>query len=196
MAENEKLDLGYHSSGRWRKLRDSIRAGKSAGEVAEEANRCLAQAFKILQKLFEENNRIPLKQVLMAATGEDGSFDEIMRQSRLGRDYLQLFESQSGQGLDERTIVENVMSLTVDRFMDQIGQEIIGEDRFPDAQSFREFGIAVKDEMIDEMQALGKQIANRPDTQVRLPSRSTAQKDQHQIDLLGMSIGVDEGNQP
>ena len=73
MAENEKLDLGYRSSGRWRKLRDSIRAGKSAGEVGEEANRCLAQAFKILQKLFEDNNRIPLKQVLMAASDPNRS---------------------------------------------------------------------------------------------------------------------------
>ena len=196
MAENEKLDLGHHRSGRWRKLRDLIRAGKSVGQVAEEANRCLAQTFKNLQKLFENNNGIPLKQVLMAASREDGSFDDIIRQARSGRDYLQLFALQSGQGFDERSIVENVVSLTLDRFFDLIGREIIGEDRFPDAKSFREFGLSVKDEMIDGMQALEKQLADRPDTQVRMPSRTEAQKEQHQIDMLEMSIGVQERNQP
>jgi hypothetical protein len=43
MAENEKFDLGDYRSGRWQKWRDSIRAGKSAGELAEESIRCLAQ---------------------------------------------------------------------------------------------------------------------------------------------------------
>ncbi len=42
MAENEKLDLGYHCSGRRRKWRESIRAGESAEVVAEEGIRCLA----------------------------------------------------------------------------------------------------------------------------------------------------------
>jgi hypothetical protein len=196
MAENETLDLGHYRSGRWRKLRDSIRAGKSAIEVADEGSRCLTQTFKNLQKLFEEDNGIPLKRVLMVATGEDGSFDEIMRQAHFGRDYLQFFESQCGQKLDQRTIVENVLTLTFDRFMDQIGLELIGGERFPDAKAFREFGLSVKDAMIDGMQKLGKQLAELPDAQVRMPSRTTAQKEQHQVDLLNMSIGVQEGNRP
>ena len=137
MAENEDLDLAYARSGRWRKWRDSIRSGKPVVEVADEGVRCVAQTFKNLQKLFEESNRLPMKQVLMAARGEDGTFDEIMRHARLGRDYLQLFELQCGQWLDERTIVENVMTLTVDRVMDQIGHELVGGERFPDAKSYR-----------------------------------------------------------
>jgi hypothetical protein len=76
MAENEKLDLGFSCSSRWRKLRDSIRNEKSAAEVADEGVRCLARTFKNLQKLFEENNGVPLKEVLMAATGQDGNFDD------------------------------------------------------------------------------------------------------------------------
>lgn len=195
MAENEKLDLGYYRSGRWQKWRDSIRAGKSAGELAEEAIRCLAQTFKNLQKLFEEDNGIPLKQVLLAATGKDGTFDEIMGQARFGRDYLQLFESQSGQNLDGRTIAGNVMSLTVDRFMDQIGQELIGTNQFPDARSFREFCLSVKDEMIDGMQGLERQLVELPEVPVRMPSRTVAEKEQHQMDMLSMSIGANEGNQ-
>ena len=196
MAENEKLDLGYHRSGRWRKWRKSIRAGKSAEVVAEEGVRCLTLTFKGLQKLFEEENGIPMKQVLLAATGEDGSFDTIMRQARFGRDYLQLFQSQSDQGLDERAVVENVLSLTVERFLGKIGQEIIGENTFADARSFREFGLSVKDEMIDGMLALGNQLVSRPDEQVRMPSRSLGQKEQHQAELLNMSIGVQDGSQP
>ena len=189
MAENENLDLGYRS-GRWKKLRDSIRAGKSATEVADEGVRCLTQTFKNLLKLFEEENGVPLKQVLIAATEEDGSFDEIMRQARFGRDYLQLFELQCGQRLDERTIVENVLTLTIHGFMDQIGQELIDGERFPDAKSVREFGLSVKDAMIDGMQKLGKQLVESPDAPVRMPSRTTAQKEQHQDDLLNMYIGV------
>ena len=196
MAENETLDLGYYRSGRWQMLRDSIRAGKSVIEVADEGIRCLTQTFKNLQKLSEENNGIPLKQVLMAATGEDGSFDEIMRQVRLGRDYLQLFELQCGQKLDERTIADNVLALTFDRLIGQIGQKLIGGERFPDAKSFREFGLSVNDAMIDGVQVLGKQLADLPDTQVKIPSRTIGQKEQHQDDLLSKSIGVPGVKQP
>lgn len=195
MAENEKLDLAYDRSGRWRKWRDSIRNGKSVSAIAEEGVRYLAQTFKRLQNLFEEENRVPMKQVLMAAAGEDGSFDEIMRKSRLGRDYLQLFESQCGQNLDQRSIVENVMTLTVHRFLDRIGQEVIGEDRFPNARIFREFGFSVKDEMIDGIQSLSRQLVDAPDSPVRQPSRSETQKAKDQVDLLSMSIGVRGGNQ-
>ena len=49
MAENETLDLGQYRSSRWQKLRESIRAGKSAIEVADEGSRCLTQTFKNLQ---------------------------------------------------------------------------------------------------------------------------------------------------
>ena len=180
MAENETLDLGDIRSGRWRKLRDSIRTGKSATDIADEGARCLTQMFKNLQKEFEEKNGIPLKQVFMAATGEDGSFDEIMRQARFGRDYLEFFAQQCSQDFDERTIVDNVLTLTIDRFMEQIGQDVIGGERFPDAKSFREFGLAVKGAMIDDMQALGKQLTESPDARVKnaephdYPERATS----------------------
>ncbi len=196
MAENEKLDLAYYRSGRWQKWRDSIANGKSSAAVAEEGVRCIAQTVKNLQTLSEEGNEVPIKQVLMAATGEDGSFDEIMRKARFGRDYLQLFASQSGQQLDERTIVENVMTLTADKFLDQIGQDVIGTNCFPDAKTFREFELSVKDQMIDDIQALSRQLVEAPDSPLRMPNRSAAQKEQHQVDLLNMSIGVQEGNEP
>ena len=193
MAENEKLDLGYPRSGRWRKLRESIRMGSSASEVAEETVRCLAQTLKNLRRLFEEKNRVPLKQVLLAATGEDGDFDEIMRKARFGRDYLQLFQLQCDQGLDQHAVVENVLSLTVERFMGKIGQEIIGEERFPDARSFREFVLSVRDEMIDGMLALENQLVERPDGPIRMPGRTDIQEERHQFDLLNMSVGVQGG---
>jgi hypothetical protein len=63
MAENEKLDLAYRQSGRWRRWRDSIRNVKPVSAVAEEGVRCLAQTIKRLQNLFEESNRVPMKQV-------------------------------------------------------------------------------------------------------------------------------------
>ena len=124
------------------------------------------------------------------------SRDEIMGKARFGRDYLQLFQLQCGQGLDQRTVVENVLSLIVEKFMGKIGQEIIGESRFPDARSIREFGLSVRDEMIDGMLALENQIVNHPDEHVRMPSRTETQKEQHQSELLNMSIGVQEGSHP
>lgn len=193
MAENEKLDLAYPRSGRWRKWRESILSGQSLAEVANEGVRCLVQTFNRLQPLFSDENRIPLKQVLLAATGEDGCFDEIMRQAKLGRDYLQLFEFQSGQQLDGRTIVENVMTLTIDRVMDQIRHELIGGQRFPDAKSFREFRLSLGERMVDSIQVLAKQLADSPDMNLRMPSRTAEQKDQHQVELLNMSIGAQPG---
>jgi len=56
MAENEKLDLGYCNSGRWRKWRDSFRAGRSTKELAEEGYRALVRTWKNLQRLFENDN--------------------------------------------------------------------------------------------------------------------------------------------
>lgn len=192
MAENETLDIGHARSGRWRKWRDSILSQGSADEIATEGVRCLVRTFKNLQQIFETENRVPLKEILDAATDPDGDFSDIIRRSRHGRDYLQMFESQSGQGLDDRSILENVLSLTTDRFLDQIRDDPSGT-RFANAGAFREFASAVKERMIDGIQRLAGQMADAPDRPLRMPSQSQEQKDRHQAALLGMSIGAQLG---
>jgi hypothetical protein len=192
VAENETLDLGHARNGRWRKWRDSIMSKGSIKEIANEGVRCLARTFKNLQQIFENKNGVPLKEVLNAATGSDGDFDHIMRRSRFGRDYLQMFESQSNQGLDDRTILENILTLTTDRFLSQIHQDAVGT-AFDDARAFREFVSGVNEQMIDGIQRLAAQMADAPDCPLRMPEQSQEQKDQHQDALLGMSIAAPTG---
>jgi hypothetical protein len=168
MAENEMLDMGHARNGRWQKWRDSIIGQGSVSEIANEGVRCLARTFKNLQQLFENENGVPLREVLNAATGDDGNFDDIMRRSRYGRDYLQMFACPLNHGLDDRTVVENVLSFTVDRFLDQIREDAVGVT-FDDAKTFREFGLKVKDRMIDGIQNLSAQLADAPDRSLRMP---------------------------
>jgi len=192
VAENETLDIGHARSGRWRKWRNSILSQGAVDEIATEGVRCLARTFKNLQQIFENENHVPLKEILHAATDPDGDFSDIIRRSRYGRDYLQMFESQSNQGLDDRSILENVLSLTTDRFLDQIREDPNGT-RFPNAGAFREFASAVKEQMIDGIQRLAGQMADAPDRPLRMPPQSQEQKDRHQAALLGMSIGAQLG---
>lgn len=189
MAENESLDIGHARSGRWRKWRDSILSHGSVDEIASEGVRCLARTFKNLQQLFENKNRVPLKEILHAASDPDGDFSDIVRRSRYGRDYLQMFESQCNQHLDDRSILENVLTLTTERFFDQVREDPNGNG-FSNAGAYREFVSAVKEQMIDGIQRLASQMADAPDRPLRMPSQSQEQKDRHQDALLGMSIGA------
>lgn len=191
MAENETLDIGHARSGRWRKWRDAIIRQDAVSEIASEGVLCLARTFKNLQQLFENENRVPLKEVLNAATGTDGDFDEILRRSRYGRDYLQMFASPLNQGLDDRSVLENVLVLTTDRFLDQIRQDAVGSS-FDNARSFREFALAVKDQMIDGIQKLSTQLADAPDRALRMPAQSQAEKEHNQDALLRLSVGVQQ----
>ena len=109
MAENETLDIGHARSGRWRKWRDLILSQGSVDEIAAEGVRCLAQTFKKLQQILAHDNDLPLKEILRVAADPDGDFSAIIRRSRYGRDYLEVFESQSSQALDDRSILENVL---------------------------------------------------------------------------------------
>lgn len=191
MAENEKLDVGYRNSGRWRKLASAIDAGKSVTEVGKESVRCVTQTLNRLRKLFEQNG-VPLENVIKAASADldDKEKEEIFGCGHYGRDYLQLLESQTGQGLDEQTIVENFCILIIDRFLSQIGQDVIGTDRYPDASIYREFGIRVKESMLGDLQKLAKRLVANPETPLRCPPRSASQKAEMQDDLLKMSIGI------
>ena len=169
--------------------RNSILSQGAVDEIATEGVRCLARTFKNLQQIFENENHVPLKEILHAATDPDWDFSDIIRRSRYGRDYLQMFESQSNQGLDDRSILENVLSLTTDRFLDQIREDPNGT-RFPNAGAFREFASAVKEQMIDGIQRLAGQMADAPDRPLRMPPQSPEQKNRHQDLLLVMSIGA------
>lgn len=128
-----------------------------------------------------------MKEIIQAATDPDGDFSAIIRRSRYGRDYLEMFESQSSQGLDDRSILENVLVLTTDRFLDQIREDSNGT-RFSNAGAYREFASAVKERMIDGIQRLASQMSN--ELGLHLQSQLLSDEERHQLSLLRMSIGM------
>lgn len=192
MAENESLDLGHARSGRWRKWAESFRQRRSTPVLAKEGLRSLTKTISNVQKLMENENKVPIKELLVAAEGEDGSMEEVVKRSRCARDYAQLIASQADQGLDRRTIAENMLSLTTDRFLSQIGHDLI-DNGFEDAKSFREFALSVKEEMLGGIASMASRIVEEPDLPLRMPRQTSSEKDKQQADLLAMSIGLDGG---
>jgi len=188
MAENETLDLWNKQSRRWWQLLKKIESGEPAEEIADEAERCLSRTLKSLVEL------LPLGKMLEAATrGDKRALWAIVRERRWGRDYAELIAQQASIDSDPVRLLEGVLRGTADRFLDQIGVEVVGYNHSPNMGGFRFLREKVLTLMQPGIARLARQIAEHPGKKPRLPARSTAQRARDQRDLLSLSLAVRSG---
>ena len=182
MAENETLDLMGRNSGRWRHVWRLIRDGASDQQVCEKAIRNLYTTFR---KLYED---IPVAAMLRAAAGENGDLEELVRNCRKHRDYAELFPLEARQGFDRETVVANVCTAAVERFLDQIGLEMMqandGLDFGECADGFSRYKSLLK----EPIQKLARQLARNPDTPPRRPAVPKQERERRHKELLATSL--------
>ncbi len=184
MAENERLDLDYPNSRRWRRLWELIEEGSAEEQIAQQAVRCL---YKTYQRLFEY---LPFAELLSAATGEGDRIHNVVRRCDRGRDYAQLFELAAEKGADKATIAERVAEATLDRFLEQIGLRVVGSERWPDFRAFLAFRERLADLVRTDVSRFAQRLAANPSrapTMRRMPSKGKAIRHR---DMLGMSLSA------
>lgn len=186
MAENETLDLGSRYSHRWQQWGKEVASGKSVSELAESAMSNLIRTFRNHQRFFAQENGVPLSAVLDAVVGDGGDIATIVRNATYGGEYLQLFQMQVNQGLSREEILARVLSLTVERFADQVEIKYV-----PDGNA--NFSVTlqgVKEELVDPIEELAARLACDPDVRLNQPRKSASQRESKEIEQLSMNIAA------
>ena len=182
MAENESLDIRDRHSGRWRRLLKGIERNDPVERIAVDAVWCLHKTFKNLVVL------LPVERLLEAATDEDRTIREVVRECRKGREYAELFAQQTAIHTDPVQIVEGVAYATVDRFLDQIELKVVGHGHWPDMSRYRTMRENVMMLIRNDVANLARRVADCPNEKPRMPRRSADQIEQDQRDLLNLSL--------
>ena len=182
MAENETLDLWGRHSARWQRWLKRIERGDSVEQIADEAMWCLHKTFKNVVEL------LPVERLLEAATDEDRTIRDVVRECRKGREYAELFEQYAAIHSDPAALVEAVLRATVERFFDQIAMKVVGNGHWPDMAGFSIMRESVKTLMRDGVGRLARKIADHPNEKPRMPGRSADQKEKDQRDLQNQSL--------
>ena len=182
MAENETLDISDRYSGRWRRLLRRIESDDPVEQIADDAVWCLHKTFKNLVEL------LPVERLLEAATDEDQTIHDVVRECRKARDYAEMFEQLAAIHTDPTALVESVLRATVERFFDQIELEVVGDGHWPDMERFSIMRESVKSLMRDGVARLARKIEDHPNEKPRMPARSAEQKEKDQRDLQNQSL--------
>lgn len=188
MAENETLDLMDRHSVRWRKLRERIRNNDPIEAIADEGVACLTRTFKSLSGL------LPIRELLDANRQGVDAVRKFARRCSKAPDYAELFAQQAailGSARPYRDPVElvaGVLRATLDKFLDQIGMEVVGSGPWPDMARFRILREQLGTQAADRIDRLAKQIAEHPDKKPRMPRKSAALKDREHHQLLTLSL--------
>jgi len=183
MAENESLDLYYKNSGRWRGAMRMMADGLPADRVAEELLRNLYRTMKNLIK----NQLLSVEALYDAATGRRDDLELVVRQAE-STEYARLFAANAFQGLGPVEIVENVLRDTTDRFLDQMGVQLVGGERFAHFAAFRRERDEITYLMNDGVRQLAHTIAQSPRVPPRMPALSVQRRRQAATELMTMSL--------
>ena len=182
MAENETLDLMGRNSGRWRELERLIARGTPMAEIRDTAVRCLCTTLK---RIYED---VRVGDLLRASCGEDGDIDELARQARKHTDYVDIFRREADPGADRKTIARRVNGWIVDRFLDQIGMEMLMSQETVDVSSLRARFASIRRALAGPIEAVSDQLARNPDKPPRRPAVSKDAAERKRRELLTISL--------
>ena len=182
MAENETLDISDRYSGRWRRLLKRIESDDPVEQIAVDAVWCLHKTFKNLVEL------LPVERLLEAATDEERTIRDVVRECRMGREYAELFAQQTAIHTDPVQIVAGVARATVNRFLDQIELKVVGHGHWPDMSRYSAMRENVMALIGDDVTDLARRVADCPNEKPRMLRRSADRVEQDQRDLLSRSL--------
>ena len=182
MAENETLDLMGRNSGRWRDLYLLIAKGAGIDEIRDKAVRCLYTTYR---KIYED---VPVGDLLRAACGEDGDVEQLARDCRKHTDYVGLFRLEASPGSARKEVARRVTEGIVDRFLDQIGMEMLLSQDTIDVHKLRVLFVSIKSTLADPIDRLSGQLARNPDAAPRRPAATKETRERQQKELLTTSL--------
>ncbi len=182
MAENEELDLGGRHSGRWRRLHQVIGRGDATTEIPGTLIRCL---YKTFQNIGDD---VRLGDVCRGGTKDDGELNQQDWGTGKHRDYLEQFRLARELIEDPTDVAEIVVRNIADRFLDQIGIDLVKSGVFAGFADWEEERRGWFASIDGRIRRLAQSIAQHPDKSIRMPRRTAADRDREQRELQRMSL--------
>jgi hypothetical protein len=186
MAENESLDLA--DSRRWMSAYHAIRHGKSCREVAGKVERSLCGALRAAFKEFAKKG-VSLKD-LLAARHDPHALHELVRKTR-GHDYAQLFyeTALAERSASDDAFMESYLWAIWDKMSDQISQNVVPCDTWPDFPDLNSHLYEVREEIAQEFHRIAENLANDPAWQPkRQGTRFGSPKVDKTVEMLNESL--------
>jgi hypothetical protein len=180
MAENESLDIESRQSRRWQHLRDAIRSGEADNEIERIL---LLNLFGAYKKVVRQIRLRPLLDALLT----DGDVRGVLRECE-NQEYAQLIANQSQPGMDASDIMAQALWATADRFLEQIGMDVVGSEHWPDWLGFDQACQSWRQGVFNGLLGLASKLAESPDQPPRLPARTPEEKKRDLEHLNSMSL--------
>lgn len=178
MAENERLDVLKNP--RWLRVMRFIASGPNAGEIPRRLTEAMYRTLRSIGK------QIPLQQLLRAAETGDIVLSATVRQRR--HDFAEMIERVAGErGFDGApAITERYVEAILDRYLDQIGLRLVGEQPFPTFDSF----CAQANEWKARMRPALKRLASKLESgqAPRVPPQPAETRAAEREELLALSL--------
>lgn len=187
MAENETLDLGSRRNRRWRHLCGLIAAGESPAVAAQATAACLLQTMKkVLCDPMERKPQFPVADLLAALSGSPDDVTDVLTRCG-GHQYADLLAQEHGAPTPQ-IACERLLGTVADRFLDQIGLEIVGTDHHRTFPDFRRYKNELHAALAPAIRTLAAKVASDPSRPPRADARSRATRAEDHATLLRESL--------
>jgi hypothetical protein len=178
MAENERLDVLKNP--RWLRVMRFIASGPQEADVA----RRLAEAM--YRTLRNVGKQIPLEELLKAAATRQPDFPDAIAQCR--HDFAEMIERVAADSPADAaaSIAERYVDAVLDRYLDQIGLRLVGQEPFPTFDSF----CAQANEWKARIRPALKRLASNLESgqTPRVPAQPTAVRAAEREELMALSL--------
>lgn len=186
MAENERLDVLKNP--RWLRVMRFIASSPQEADVA----RRLAEAM--YRTLRNVGKQIPLEELLKAAATRQPDFPDAIAQCR--HDFAEMIERVAADSPTDAvaSIAERYVDAVLDRYLDQIGLRLVGQEPFP---TFDRFCAQVNEWKARIRPSLKRLASNLESGQTpRVPAQPTAVRAAEREELMALSLltGSVQGN--
>jgi hypothetical protein len=165
MAENESLDLG--SSHRWLRVSRAVRRGEPLDVVAQLVVQSLYRTLRKVQK------QIPLENLITVTQAQAEALIHIINECE-GHDYARLFAEVAEPNVSRQGLIENYLMALLEKFSDQIVQQAVPCERWPQMHEIMDFMHDVGSRVMPDVEYIAAKLAENPQWTPRMRPSAAA----------------------
>jgi hypothetical protein len=181
VAENEILDPYDKRSAYRRQLLNNLLAGDPVESVAGQLGQILWSGAARVTK------RGLVRDLLDAQSTGAVELRNRVRSSG-GSMFAQVFEKQAALTDDPEEALRNTMQHEAQRYLDQLGLEVVPSESWPNLQGFLEFSKGVVKQLEELISTLARKLRERPDKAPRKPPVCREKREANRIALNRVSL--------
>ena len=178
MAENERLDVLKNP--RWLRVMRFIASAPQQGDIARRLTDAMYRTLRSVGK------QIPVEELLKAASNRDPGLSAAVAQCR--HDFAEMIERVAAESAADTppSVAERYVDAILDRYLDQIGLKLVGQEPFP---TFDSFCIQANEWKARIRPALKRLASNLESGQApRMPAQPAAVHAAEREELMALSL--------